>query len=64
MTAIPLRRDFDARALRSVAKKTKNAAQAPQLLALAAVCDGAMRTEPAKIRFFSWCRCRDFCPRS
>ncbi len=49
MTAIPLRSDFDAGALRSVAKKTKNAAQARRLLALAAVYDGATRVEAAKI---------------
>ena len=49
MTAIPLRRDFDAAALRSVAKKTKDAAQARRLLALAAIYEGAMRTEAAKI---------------
>ena len=49
MTAIPLRRDFDAAALRSVAKKTKDAAQARRLLALAAIYGGAMRTEAAKI---------------
>jgi len=49
MTAIPLRRDFDAAALRSVAKKTKDAAQARRLLALAVIYEGAMRTEAAKI---------------
>ena len=49
MTAIPLREDFDAATLRSVAKKTKNAAQARRLLALAAIYEGAMRTEAAKI---------------
>ena len=49
MTAIPLRGDFDAAALRSVAKKTKDAAQARRLLALAAIYEGAMRTEAAKI---------------
>lgn len=49
MTAVPLRRDFDAAALRSVAKKTKDAAQARRLLALAAIYEGAMRTEAAKI---------------
>ena len=49
MTAVPLRSDFDAAALRSAAKKTKDAAQARRLLALAAIYDGAMRTEAAKI---------------
>ena len=46
---IPLREDFDAATLRSVAKKTKDAAQTRRLLALAAVYDGATRTEAAKI---------------
>ena len=49
MTAIPLRRDFDATTLRAVARKTKDAAQARRLLALAAIYEGAMRTEAAKI---------------
>ncbi len=49
MTAVPLRRDFDASALRSIAKKTNDATQARRLLALAAVYDGATRTEAAKI---------------
>jgi transposase len=49
MTAIPLRGDFDAAALRSVAKKAKDAGQARRLLALAAIYEGAMRTEAAKI---------------
>src|SRR3712207_8763215 len=47
--AIPLRDDFDAAALRAAARKTKDAAQARRLLALAAVYDGATRTEAAKI---------------
>ena len=46
---IPLRTDFDASALRSLARKTKDGPQARRLLALAAVCDGASRTEAAKI---------------
>jgi len=49
MTAIPLRKDFDAAILCAVAKKTKDAAQARRLLALAAIYEGAMRTEAAKI---------------
>jgi transposase len=49
MTAVPLWRDFDAATLRAVAKKTKDAAQARRLLALAAIYEGAMRTEAAKI---------------
>jgi transposase len=46
---VPLRGDVDAAALRSVAKKTRDAAQARRLLALAAIYDGATRTEAAKI---------------
>lgn len=46
---IPLRRDFDASQLRGLAKKTKDGPQARRLLALAAIYDGAMRTEAAKI---------------
>ena len=46
---IPLRRDFDAPQLRSLARKTKNGPQARRLLALAAIYDGATRTEAAKI---------------
>jgi hypothetical protein len=47
--AIPLRGDFGATALRAAARRTKDAAQARRLLALAAVYDGATRTEAAKI---------------
>ena len=47
--AIPLRGDFDAPGLRAAARKTKDAAQARRLLALAAVYDGASRTEAAGI---------------
>src|SRR5207344_740417 len=46
---IPLREDFDASQLRGLAKKTKDGPQARRLLALAAIYDGAMRTEAAKI---------------
>jgi transposase len=46
---IPLRGDFGASRLRGLAKKTKNAAQARRLLALAAIYDGGTRTEAAKI---------------
>ena len=45
---IPLRRDFDAPQLRSLAKHTKDGPQARRLLALAAIYDGAARTEAAK----------------
>jgi len=46
---IALRQDFDALQLRGLAKKTKHGPQARRLLALAAIYDGATRTEAAKI---------------
>src|SRR5919112_4233358 len=46
---IPLRSDFDAGRLRGTARQTKDAAQARRLLALAAIYDGASRTEAARI---------------
>ena len=46
---IPLRADFDAAGLRAAARQTKDAAQARRLLALAAIHDGASRTEAARI---------------
>jgi hypothetical protein len=46
---IPLRRDFSAPQLRSLAKKTKDGPQARRLLTLAAIYDRASRTEAAKI---------------
>lgn len=46
---LPLRADFDASALRAAARRSKNAAQARRLLALAAVYDGATRIEAARI---------------
>jgi transposase len=49
MAAIPLRTDFDASTLRASARKTKDAAQTRRLLALAAIYDGATRTQAAKI---------------
>src|SRR6516165_7894145 len=45
----PLRQDFDASQLRGLARKTKDGPQARRLLALAAIYDGATRTEAAKI---------------
>ena len=47
--AVSLRGDFDASQLRGLAKKTKDGPQARRLLALAAIYDGATRTEGAKI---------------
>jgi transposase len=46
---VPRRPDFDASRLRVVARRTKDAAQARRLLALAAVDEGASRTEAARI---------------
>ena len=46
---IPLRTDFDADALRGIARKSKEGAQARRLLALAAIYEGATRTEAARI---------------
>ena len=46
---IPLRGDFSAAQLRGLAKKTKDGPQARRLLALAAIYEGATRTEAAKI---------------
>ena len=44
-----LRGDYDASGLRVAARRSRNAAQARRLLALAAVYDGATRTEAARI---------------
>lgn len=46
---IALRGDFDAAALRRVAKATKDAAQGRRLLALAEIYDGGTRTDAARI---------------
>jgi transposase len=46
---IPLRGDFKASQLRGLARKTKDGPQARRLLTLAAIYDGATRTEAAKI---------------
>src|SRR3712207_7201168 len=44
-----LRSDFEADALRVIARTTKDGPQARRLLALAAIYDGATRTEAARI---------------
>src|SRR4051794_4117705 len=49
MPAIPLRSDFEAHQLRLTAKKAKDGPQARRLLALAAIYDGASRSEAARI---------------
>ena len=46
---IPLRADFDARMVRAAARRSKDGPQARRLLALAAIYEGASRTEAAKI---------------
>ncbi len=47
--AIGLRDDYDAGALRTAAKRSKDGPQARRLLALAAIYDGSTRTEAAKV---------------
>jgi transposase len=49
MPAVPLRTDYDAPMLRSLARRSKDGPQARRLLALAAIYEGARRTEAAKI---------------
>jgi transposase len=46
---VPLRVDFEASQLRTLARKTKDAPQARRLLALAGIYDGASRTGAAKM---------------
>jgi hypothetical protein len=46
---IPLRADIDAAGVRVAARRAKDGAQARRLLALAAIADGASRTEAARI---------------
>jgi transposase len=47
--AIGLREDYDAGAVRSIAKRAKDGPQARRLLALASIYDGCARSEAAKI---------------
>jgi transposase len=47
--AVRMRMDYTAGEVRRLAKGTKNAAQARRLLAIAAVLDGASRTEAAEV---------------
>jgi transposase len=47
--SVPLRSDFDAARLRALAKASRDADQTRRLLALAAIYDGASRTEAAQI---------------
>jgi len=46
---VPLRTDFDAHALRAIARATKDGPQARRLLALAAIYEGATRTAAARL---------------
>jgi transposase len=46
---VPLRTDFDADQLRGIARRTTDGPQARRLLALAAIYEGAPRTEAARI---------------
>lgn len=46
---IPLGVDYDAQTTRAAAGRSKDGPQARRLLALAAIYDGVMRTEAAKI---------------
>jgi len=46
---IPFREEFDAAGLRAAARDSKDAGQTRRLLALAAIRDGATRTEAARI---------------
>ena len=46
---IALQTDFDAAALRREARRSRDAAQARRLLALAAIYDGGSRTDAARI---------------
>ena len=46
---VPLRCDFDSGQLRRFARRTKDGPQARRLLALAAIYDGATRTQAAAI---------------
>src|SRR4051794_9679624 len=47
--AVPLRSDFEAAQLRALAKRSRDPDQTRRLLALAAIYDGASRTEAAQI---------------
>jgi hypothetical protein len=48
--AVGLRDDFDEGALRTAARRSKDGPQARRLLALAAIYDGATRTEAANTK--------------
>jgi len=58
--AVGLRADFDGKALRRLARRSKEASQARRLLALAAVYDGSSRSEAARIGDVSLQTVRDW----
>jgi len=61
--ATPLRTDFDAARLRSVARVSQDVGQVRWLLALAAIYDGASRTEAAEVGGVTLQVVRDWVPR-
>lgn len=58
--AVELRKDFDGKMLRRLARRSRDGAQARRLLALAAIYDGASRGEAAKIGDVSLQTVRDW----
>ncbi len=62
--SVPLRRDFDARHLRKLASRCKDARQSRRLLSLAAVYDGMRRGEAARIGGMDRQTLRDWVHRS
>ena len=61
--AVPLRADFDAVGVRCWARKSKDGPQARRLLALAAIYEGASRTEAARIGGVTLQIVRDWVPK-
>ncbi len=58
--AVGLRKDFDGKALRRLARRSRDGSQARRLLALAAIYDGSARSEAAKIGDVSLQTVRDW----
>src|SRR5215208_8397737 len=58
--AVPLRSDFDAASVRRIARRREDAPQARRLLALAAIYDGATRSEAALMGGVTWQIVRDW----
>ena len=61
---VSLRDDFDAAALRSLARRTRDASQGRRLLALAAIYDGGSRGDAARIGSVGLQTVRDWVLRS